>query len=351
MQFAKKYWRQIVLCVVAVLVVATGLLIGLGNRSQVQPTPANNVLGNPSFETLDAEGVPTEWQVLREGGAPGVRQSTVNGYLGKHALAVAVTDYQQGNIAVLSPKVEVREGERYRFSAMYRSRDGFDLVAYSYHTDGSQKRQVVAQFGPSAPWTAVDGGIIAQQGVGAIAFGFQLASNNHLDVDATYVVADQAAPLSTTCDTATNLIPNGNLQTISGAWPLKWEPFQFGNNVATNQLVDDNHNIYTSTTITDFTDGQAKWVFTPLPVQEAQTRYCFAVDYKATVSTDVMARFVLKDGSVQYRYAGTLRATGDWTRTSFLFEAPAGAVTIQVAPELIRVGNIQTDNYVLAPAK
>lgn len=352
MKLWQTHRKQCIAGIAALLIVlVVGLLFVLRNNSgSAMTTPSDNLLANPSFEKLNAKGLPAKWDIVRENGSPAVSVSAEAGYQGDHSLAVEVSQYTQGTVRIVGQKVAVHGGDRYLFSAAYRARSSFDLVAYLSYANGVEKRQIVGQYKASTKWTTMRAAIVATDDLAAVAYGVQLSTDTRLDLDAAYIVKDHTAPPAAQCDQNANLIPNAGLQTVAGAWPQGWEPFQYGDNKAVNQLRDDDHNIYAVSTITSRKDGQAKWVFLPVAIRE-QMRYCFAFDYNATVTTDVMARFILKDGSVQYRYLGTARPSGNWTHYTAFVNIPARVVSVQIAPELIRVGSISTDNYVLAAAK
>lgn len=332
---------------VAIAAAAAWFLFFQGGRA-IQ-TPANNLLKNPSFEQLDARGIPAEWNVTREGGTPAVAVSAQEGYEGKHSLSVGVSQYRQGAVMVISPKVAAHKDTRYFFSASYRAQHGFDLVAFYYFTDGIEKRQVLEHYpGRDTSWSSMSAAVLVPENVTEVAFGIVLSRDGTVDLDAASVVKNPVATLPAAC-TGDNLITNAQLQTVAGAWPQGWEPFQYGDNQTVNQLIDEDHNIYASSAITVRKDGQAKWVF--VPVEVSTGRYCYSLDYKATVSVDVMARFILKDGTTQYKYIGTLPASGVWTRYVAFVDAPANVRSVQVAPELTKVGRIDSDNYTLSRAE
>lgn len=313
--------------------------------------PANNLLANVGFEELDDRGVPSGWSVVRENSSPAVSIGAQEGIEGKHSLSVDVSQYGNGNVSLVSPKVDVQTGARYRFAAHYRSTAGFDLVAHLYYDSGAEKRAILKRYAASGNvWTGMEGTIEALPNVRSVAFRMQLSSNLYMEMDAAYVVQDQAAELPSACNPADNLIKNPGLQTISGEWPLGWEPFQYGDNQAVNRLVDEDRNIYATSTITGYKDGQAKWVYLSVAATE-NTHYCFSLEYKATERADLMARIVMRDNTVEYRYVGTIYPSGNWTTSAVLFVTPSQAMSLQVVPELTKVGSVSTDNYLLSVVK
>lgn len=338
-------------CVIVAVVLAGGAAFFVGRSGAEPEVLAGNLLENPSFEELDQRGVPRGWSVVRENGAPTVTIGAVAGLRGKHALAIGVSQYEKGNVSVRSPEIPVRAGTAYQFSAYYRTAGlPFSLVAYLSYKGGVQERQVLGVYDDTnGRWSPFSAAVKGRDGLQTIAFAIHLSANGKIDIDSANVVIGNEPTLAPVCDASANLIDNGDLQTVVGAWPRGWEPFYYGDNKAANQLVNDNHDIYAVSTITEFRDGQAKWVFLSVETKGVD-RYCFSLSYKSDVRTDVMARMVLADGTERYQYVGTLLPSGDWTSYSAIVRIPAEAVSLQIAPELIRVGSISTDDYVLSVA-
>jgi hypothetical protein len=315
-------------------------------RVRAVETPAGNLLTNPSFEDLDSRGLPAQWAVAREAGSPGLEMAARGGYDGKYSLHVGALQYDKGMVGIVSPKVQVEPGKTYLFQARYFGDAGFDLVAYFYGQDGAQRRLILQHYKASDKWTGLSDSVTVPAGVTAISFALHLSQKGFVDLDAASVIPTTAAQTAPVCPAGQNLIPNGDLSLLRGVWPQAWEPFQYGDNKAVNQLVGNKGNIYAQSEVTIYKNGVAKWVHAPVALSQG-TRYCVGLDYQATVSADVMAQYTLSDGSVQYKYLATIRPTGEWTTIVMSAEAPAKTVKVMVAVELTSAGVVETDNYQL----
>lgn len=154
-------------------------------------------------------------------------------------------------------------------------------------------------------------------------------------------------PTPTPTPPTTNLISNPSVETAANNLPTGWVADGWGTNTKTQTYEatgqDGTHSL--KTTISAYTDGDAKWYFTPVAVT-AGSAYAFSDYYKSSVDTEVDAMVTMADGTIQYYYMGTLAASPtNWTKASMQFTAPANAKTITVFHTLAKVGYLQTDNY------
>lgn len=147
--------------------------------------------------------------------------------------------------------------------------------------------------------------------------------------------------------TPTNLIANPSVEANTEGWSIGG----WGNNASTSTHENTGHNSNRSlkTTVTSYTDGDAKWFFAPVNVTPGTT-YNYSNWYKSNVTTDLNAMVTFTDGSVQYYYLTTASASPtDWAKTSTQFVAPANAKTISIFQVIYKVGYLQTDDYSFGP--
>jgi peptidoglycan/xylan/chitin deacetylase (PgdA/CDA1 family) len=153
--------------------------------------------------------------------------------------------------------------------------------------------------------------------------------------------------------TPANLIANPSVET---AGPAGWGDGSWGNNTHTNTYENTGRTGAKSlkTTITAYTDGDAKWYFTPVNVTAGQT-YAYSNWYKSSVDTELDAAVTFADGTVQYYYLTTAPASpNDWSQVKVQFVAPANAKNVTIFQALAKVGYVQSDDFSFAqfnPAK
>ncbi|HJQ08416.1 MAG TPA: polysaccharide deacetylase family protein [Candidatus Saccharimonadales bacterium] len=309
--------------------------------------PKNNLLINGSFEELNEAGLPADWQVAVEGGTTQATASIKKGYTGKRDIRVDIANYDKGTVNIVSPKVAVEPGVRYFFKAYYITDADFDLVVRYHYKDGTQERELIRHYlDYDYPWSTMSGGVTIGEGIEAITFAAQLSSKGYIEMDGAYVIKTDTEPSVDACPADGNVVPNPQLSTIVGGAPQGWEPFQYGNNKATNQIVASGNDFYARSEISAYTNGEAKWVYTPVATAP-HSRYCASFEYRSDVRTDIMAEYTLTNGTIKYNYLGTLLPAGNWTRVTVFAETPAEAKAIMVSVELISKGYVETDNYQL----
>lgn len=99
--------------------------------------------------------------------------------------------------------------------------------------------------------------------------------------------------------------------------------------------------------MSSYTNGDAKWYFDDVPVLADQI-YTFKDQYQSSVSTDVIARVTLTDGTYQYVYVGSAPAspTG-WSGYTQTFYVPVNAKSVTVFHLLAAVGYLTIDDVSL----
>ena len=152
----------------------------------------------------------------------------------------------------------------------------------------------------------------------------------------------------------TNLIVNPSVEDGSIA-PTSWTGDGYGTNSHTTSYENSGHSGTKSlkTTITSYTNGDAKWMFNNVPVNAGST-YKYSNWYQSNVDTELDAAVTMSNGTVQYYYLATAPASATWTQLSTQFSAPNGAASVTVFQVLAKVGFVQTDDFnfgIYIPAK
>ncbi len=150
---------------------------------------------------------------------------------------------------------------------------------------------------------------------------------------------------------ATNLIPNPSVETNTNSLPSNWHDGSWGTNThsATYQNTGHTGTHSLKTTITSYTNGDAKWYFDEVPVTPG-TNYQYTNWYESNIDSEVDAQVTAADGTVSYYYVGTAPASPTaWTQVKAQFVAPATAKTITFYQVVSKVGWVQNDDFSLAP--
>lgn len=149
-----------------------------------------------------------------------------------------------------------------------------------------------------------------------------------------------------------NLIGNAGFEeTVTGdpATPAGWYTDSWGSNNAALSYVTDAHagGKAVRTDISNYQDGDAKWLFNPLAVAGGDS-YDYSDWYKANASTNLWAQFVMQDGTRQYRFLKVVpESVQDWTQVNATIAAPEGAMQLSVFHVLAANGWLEIDDVSL----
>ena len=153
-----------------------------------------------------------------------------------------------------------------------------------------------------------------------------------------------------------NLIPNASMETVNPTntkSPLDWISSSWGTNTTTFSYVTNSGHTGThsvSVKMTKYTDGDAKWYFTP-QVIAPDTQYQFSDYYEATTATEIDAAFTMSDGSTVYQIIGLPDPATTWTKFTTDLSIPQGAVNVTVFHLIHSKGTLTIDDASLASYK
>ena len=169
------------------------------------------------------------------------------------------------------------------------------------------------------------------------------------------VQPDSGVSSSTTADgayapvnlTSSNLIPNGELETIAGSRPLGWDNNRVGVNDANFSLVSG-HNSKTAARVdvTKYNDGTADWFGPELAVTPG-SYFQFQDYYRSNTTTHALLSLTDKHGKSQYVSLDSVPASSQWSPYIQRFIIPTNVSKIMISHPLSQAGWLETDNYSL----
>jgi len=146
-----------------------------------------------------------------------------------------------------------------------------------------------------------------------------------------------------------NLIQNPSLETagISGN-PENWFRGGWGTNdpIFTYPALGVDGAKAAKVEITNYTNGDAKWYFTDIPVTAGGV-YTFTHEYRSNAQTNMTVRYTKTDGTVQYVSLRNLAAAPDWIAVTETLTIPAGIVSLTLFHSLISAGWLEVDKFSL----
>lgn len=147
-----------------------------------------------------------------------------------------------------------------------------------------------------------------------------------------------------------NLIPNPGLQASSATAtaPISWNSGSSGLNVARFQAmpIGPNGSPALETTITNYTDGDAKWHFSPIKVTPGE-KYIYKNSYKSDVPSHITAQFSMASGTLSFIDLANPQSAADWTNASGEITVPPGATDMTVFHLIKQVGTLSVGDMSL----
>ncbi|HUD05327.1 MAG TPA: Ig-like domain-containing protein [Candidatus Saccharimonadales bacterium] len=160
-------------------------------------------------------------------------------------------------------------------------------------------------------------------------------------------------PITVALATPTNLITNPGVETPSPTnanLPSGWLQGNWGANSAVfsyDSAAAHSGNYGVEVQMNSYTNGDAKWYFTPVNVTAGST-YNYTDFYKSSVATDVMIQYSNSAGTLSYVDLGEQAASPtNWSQVNDTFVVPAGDTQLTVFHLINSVGYLQTDDYSL----
>jgi len=308
------------------------------------PPSTGNLIANPSFETASGN-LPANWQT----GSWGTNDASFNysqsGHTGSKSATVTITNYTSGDAKWYADPVAVTAGQSYTYSDFYTSSTATQVTAAFTKTDGSTAYSQLPQANASSAWTSYSANIVAPSGATKVTFYHLLGAVGSLTIDDASLVntttSTQPAPLT---------ISNPSVETsTNGTTPAAWHSDTWGTNDASFSYANDGHTGAKSikATITNYTDGDAKWYFNPVTGLKDGDSYHFSAWIKANTQVSAVAAFTMGDGSTTYETLNLplgVNAT-NWKQYTSNFTAPSGAKDLTVYLLISNVGWVETDDY------
>ncbi len=308
---------------------------------------AHNLLQGGDFEDRANGGVPSGWTVKASDTLSYFPQP-VKGYGGGKALQLVVDTYTGGSLDVESPLVQVQPATTYFYKGYYRSTVPFWLLAKFYYKDGTSKLKVVKQYGDANDWTTDSLAFLTDANTQRVQFYYKLAAKGELTVDKAFVEkrADGSVYLpDTPTVTTTNILANGDLADQQGDTPVGWGRYYTGNNSPELSYIQQDGSRYLRVRLSNYKDGEAKWEHKPLDSEGGQY-LSLTLDYRCdTTVAQLVAEYVMEDGSRSFATLANLPPASNWTSTTVYAEAPEGAKTVALNAVLKGGGTLDTDNY------
>ncbi|WP_327007722.1 polymorphic toxin-type HINT domain-containing protein [Dactylosporangium sp. NBC_01737] len=307
--------------------------------------PGANLVANPSVEAAANATTPTAWQT----GAWGTNATTFSypstGHGGTRSVKVQTTSYTDGDAKWYFTPVPVTPNATYTFSDSYQATVSTRLVA-DFTTTGGGHSYVELATVPATTgtvWGQTAQTLTAPANAQSVTVLHLLDQVGSLTIDDVSLTPGTPATI--------NRVANPSVEAAANAaTPEAWQTGGWGTNATTFSYPNTGHGGTRSVKVqtTSYTDGDAKWYFTPVPVTPNAT-YTFSDSYQATVNTRLVAEFATTSGGHSYVELAPVPATtgAAWGQTTQTLTAPADAQSVTVFHLLDQVGSLSIDDVSL----
>jgi peptidoglycan/xylan/chitin deacetylase (PgdA/CDA1 family) len=314
-------------------------------------TPPSNLVPNPTLNQADGStGLPVSWVKGGWGVNSAVFTYPVTGYDDKFAAKVQISSYTSGDAKWYFNPVAITPGS-YQLSDYYQSNVSNILVAQYTNAAGQLSYIDLATLAASATWKNATVNFTVPAGTTQIAIFHLINSVGWLTIDDFSLTAYTAPVIpQPPAPTASNLILNPSLEYLDAAGlPIGWAKGGWGGNVSTYTVYHPGSEGANAgqVSVTSYTDGDAKWYFTPVTVKP-NYKYAFKDYYQSNVASYVTVEEQLTDGTNKYVDLGSRTATSAWTQFAGNFSTPPNVKAITVYHLIKAVGWLRTDNFGLA---
>jgi len=318
------------------------------NQVVAPPPPAgNNLIANPSVETVNGT-TPAGWQNNKWGTNTTTFSYPSTGHTGSRSVKTQTTSYTDGDGKWYFDQVNVTPGTTYSYNDYYQSNTPTDFFAWFTHQDGSDSYVWLgtAQASSSAWQQSATFSFQAPATAQKVSVFHTVSSVGWLTIDdASLTVAEPAS---------SNPVPNPSLEQPSASnpnAPASWIANSWGTNTTSFEYLNEGYegNRSAKVTVSNYTDGDAKWYFEPQPLQPNKV-YRFSARYKTNTVPQVVAMHLRSDGSAVYSGMVKPMPSGnstEWQLYRETFSVPADAVQTSVFMFINGNGWLQTDSYLI----
>ncbi len=310
-----------------------------------------NLIANPNVNTPVASSrpiVPVDWQNGSWGTNNAVFSYTVpTRYVPQQrSLLTTITNYTDGDAKWYFKPVAIDGGSYYTYADSYKSSVVTHIVAQIEDANGNISYSYLGQAPSTLNWKPISFTFPTPATAKNLTVFHLLASQGALYTDDFSLVKREAIQI-------TDGVPNASVEqsALDGTnAPGEWYPGGWGSNTRTLTWANEGHTGTHSVKaeVSNYTDGDAKWFYTPQAITPNQT-YTISDWYKSNVDTHVNAVIERTGGQMQYLTLKDAPTAAGWTQYSDSFTAPFDAKSLTIFHVINANGFVQTDDYSVKP--
>ncbi len=309
-----------------------------------------NLIPNSGVETAGTPATtPVQWHQDAWGSNNAAFSYPATGHASGHSVSIQMTNWKTGDAKWYADPVSVQANTDYTFSDFYQSSVQTSIVAMSLSASGTPTYFDIATQVPASPsaWKQASFSFHTLASTKTLTIFHLIKKNGTLNLDDESLTENgNVAP--------PGLVPNPSLENPSATnnnLPDQWSHSKWGSNTPTYQYANNGHtgNRSVKLTITNYKSGDAKWVYTPKPLERGKD-YQFNAWYKTNTIPHVVAQYIKDDGSEDFFGLPDPEPTGtDWQNYSGVFSVPQDVKAVSLFFFLSNNGWVQTDDYQVSP--
>lgn len=326
------------------LMASTSVIVNVQNIAPPPLVIPNNLISNPSLENA-AGNAPQSWSTGSWGTNSPVYTYENTGHSGNRSVKTQMNSFSSGDAKWFFSPVNVEAGKTYDYNHWYQSSVTTDVVAQFTDSNGNNSYRWLNTVAPGVTWQQFSSSFTVPANTVKVTVLHVLYSVGWLQID--------DASLTLNYPVVDTTVPNGSLEQSSNNLPTSWQKGNWGTNTANFEYMNEGHsgNRSAKVTVSNYTDGDAKWYFSPITTLQPGKQYRFSTWYKTNSIPRAVAMFNLADGTTKYFGMPNPQPNGtsDWQYYSETFQVPSN--TVSVSSFLFMPGNgwIQVDDQSITP--
>ncbi len=313
----------------------------------------DNFIANGTFEATNVTA-PAAWNTNSWGTNTAKFTYDTTGRTGR-SVSVAVSSYTSGDAKWYADPVTVVGGKSYLYRDYYKANVDTRVVAAFIDANGNYTYAEQAVAKAATAWTQYSATITAPATAVKMTIFHLIDRAGSLSIDDVSLNAALPSTTPNNPNPSGPVIPNPSMELATNNVPNGWQPAGWGTNTASYTYVNEGHDSAKSTkvTVSQYTNGDAKWFFSPISGLKAGSQYRFTAWYKTNATPHPVAMFVMADGTERYFGMPIAQPSATsstvWQKYTDVFSVPEGAVSGSVFMFINKVGWLQTDDYSLTP--
>lgn len=327
------------------ILVTGALLVGFLLSTLSIRAADNNLIANPSVESINSNGLPHGWQ----SGSWGENQSTLSikspGRTGSKSLRVDIKSYSNGDAKWMHEPAEVVGGKKYVYTSWYKSNISSEVDFQYYDVYGNVSYTYAATISPSETWGELSIEFETPADAARVSVMHMIFEPGYLETDDVSLALAADAP---TPPVSGNLIANESLESASGLNPAGWNKNTWGENSATFSYLNSGRSGSRSVRVDmlSIVSGDAKWYADPVSVVGGKA-YHYSDFYKSNTPTRVVAAYIDASGGYSYVELKSAPASSTWSEYQTEFTTPQSAVRVSIYHIIDRPGWLILDDVSL----